>query len=101
MWASQACGASEVIAKASLNAEMEGSSVTGVSNCGANITLMVEMLVAGLAGNNCLSVDYSKHLAEKLDRLETEYSIYIETALRAEEYSWSLNEGIKFDKPTC
>jgi hypothetical protein len=26
-------------------------------------------------------------LAEKLDRLETEYSIYIETALRAEEYS--------------
>lgn len=105
---------------------LKGALVAAGGQRGANIALMVEMLAAGLTGSNwsldapsfaegdrnpgvgllVIAInpqllggdDYSKRLAEYLDRLETEHGVYIPGTSRAEKYSRSLNEGIKVDK---
>lgn len=93
---------------------------------GANIALMVEMLAAGLTGSNwsldapsfaegdqnpgvgLLAIainphflggeNFNKRIAEYLDRLSTEHSVYIPGSSRAKKYSFSHDEGIKVDK---
>jgi (2R)-3-sulfolactate dehydrogenase (NADP+) len=105
---------------------LTGALVAAGGRRGANIALMVEMLAAGLTGSNwsldapsfaegdqnpgvgllVIAInplllggdDYSKRLAEYLERLEREHSVYIPGASRAERYARSLNEGIKVDR---
>ena len=105
---------------------LKGALVAAGGQRGANIALMVEMLAAGLTGSNwsldapsfaegdqnpgvgllVIAInpqllggdDYSKRLAEYLDRLETEHGVYIPGTSRAEQFTRSLNEGIKVDK---
>jgi (2R)-3-sulfolactate dehydrogenase (NADP+) len=105
---------------------LKGALVAAGGQRGANIALMVEMLAAGLTGSNwsldapsfaegdqnpgvgllVIAInpkllggdDYTKRLAEYLDRLDTEYGVYVPGTSRAKKYAQSLNEGIEVDK---
>lgn len=105
---------------------LTGALVAAGGQRGANIALMVEMLAAGLTGSNwsldapsfadgdqspgvgllVIAInpqllggdDYSKRLAEYLERLETEYGVYIPGSSRAKKHTQSLYEGIKVDR---
>lgn len=105
---------------------LKGALVAAGGQRGANIALMVEVLAAGLTGSNWSldapsfaegdqnpgvgllviainpqllgGYDYGKRMAEYLDRLETEYGVYIPGSRRAVKHALSLDQGIHVNK---